>query len=122
MEFGYGLSYTSFKISDLKVNKNIFGANDTLIVSVTVSNTGNSKGKIAIDLFSRDHFASITPSVKRLRKYTKVELNATESKVITFRLTQSDLSFINDRNLRVTEAGLFDLIIANNNATIEYKP
>ena len=121
-EFGYGLSYTSFKISDLKVNKNIFGANDTLIVSVTVSNTGNSKGKIAIDLFSRDHFASITPSVKRLRKYNKIELNPAESKMVTFYLTQADLSFINDRNMRVTEAGLFDLMVANNKVTVEYKP
>lgn len=121
-EFGHGLSYTTFEITGLKVSKNIFNSNDTLVVELMVENTGTRKGKIGVDLFSRDHFASITPSVKRLRKYTKVELQPQEKKQIKFLLSNQDLSFINDRNLRITEPGLFDLIVGKNKVTIEFKP
>jgi beta-glucosidase len=109
--FGHGLSYTSFEYSNLKIDKDTLKANDKLTVTVDVQNTGNRDGKVAVELYSRDLYASITPSMKRLRKFTKIDLKAGESKTVTFEINKDDLSFINPYKERVTEEGAFKLMI-----------
>lgn len=108
-QFGEGYSYTTFEYSNLIVNDSIFS--DNVIATVTVTNTGDRTGKEAILLFSRDHVASITPSVKRLRKFTKISLEPGESKEIRFEVTASDLAFLNAKLEWVTEPGEFDLTV-----------
>ena len=120
-EFGHGLSYTTFTYSGLTVDKKAFAGSDTVSVSVQVKNTGKMKAKTAVELYSRDHYASITPCQRRLRKYTKIELAPNESKQVVFRISAKDLAFINARNQWITEPGLFDLMVEGNVVEVEYK-
>ena len=76
--FGYGLSYTTFEYSNLRADKTSFTASDVLTVSVDVKNTGSRVGKEAVLLYSSDLVASIVPDVRRLRAFTKVELQPEE--------------------------------------------
>ena len=92
--FGYGLSYTTFQYSDLKVDRNEFTADDVLTVSVNVKNTGPVTGKEAVLLYSSDLVASVVPDNKRLRDFTKIELKPTETRTVTFSLPARDLAFI----------------------------
>lgn len=119
--FGQGLSYTTFQYSDLKVNKPIFGKSDTVNISITVTNTGKVKGKVTVELYSRDHFASITPSQRRLRRYAKIELLPSEKREVTFNITRTDLAFVNAQNKWITEPGTFDVQIADKVTEIEFK-
>lgn len=110
-EFGEGLSYTTFEYSDLTLSDTILS--DNIIVSVNISNVGDVKGKESVLLFTRDHFASITPSVKRLRKFVKVELTPGESETVKFKIEKEDLAFM-DKNLDwITEKGRFDVLIGS---------
>jgi beta-glucosidase len=110
--FGHGLSYTSFNYSNLVVSHEEFDKGDELLVSVDVENIGDVAGKEVVMLFSSDLYASLAPDVKRLRRFDKIHLNAGETKKVTFSLTADDLSFINAQSKRVTEAGEFELTIA----------
>ncbi|HSY62490.1 MAG TPA: glycoside hydrolase family 3 N-terminal domain-containing protein, partial [Cytophaga sp.] len=118
--FGHGLSYTTFIYSNLKVNKTDFTGKDSLVVTVDVSNAGKRTGKVAVELYSRDHYASITPSEKRLRKYTKIELKAGEKQTVSFVIKASDLQFVNKDLKIMTEAGAFDLMIENLRTEIHF--
>ncbi len=118
--FGHGLSYTTFAYENLKVSTADFTKKDTVLVSVDVTNTGTRIGKVSVELYSRDHFASITPSERRLRKYTKIELEAGEKQTVSFKITAADLQFVNKDLLTVTEAGAFDLMIENLRAEIHF--
>jgi beta-glucosidase len=119
-EFGQGLSYTMFEFSNLKSDKIKFSKNDSVKVSVDVSNTGKRSGKVAVELYSRDHYASITPSQKRLRKYSKINLEPGEKKTVTFYLFPKDLEFVTNNLQPITEPGKFDLIIKNLKTELEY--
>lgn len=121
--FGFGLSYTTFDISNLKINKTSFPNNpkEEIIVSVDVKNTGNVEGKEVIQLYSSDLFASLVPDVKRLRRFEKVSLKAGESKTVTFKLTLDDLAFYNLKNERVIEAGDFELQVGSSSNNIKEK-
>ncbi len=112
-EFGHGLSYTSFKYSDLKVNKNKISKNEELEVSVEVENVGNRTGKEVVQVYLKDEFASITPSVKRLKAFKKVELAAKEKMRLVFSLNNEDLSFVGIDNQRISESGFFEINIAD---------
>lgn len=112
-EFGHGISYTTFEYSNLKVSSTNFNANDILKISVDVKNTGQRSGKESILLFSSDLYASLTPDVKRLRRFTKVHLEAGQSQTVEFELSANDLAFVNQHNQWVTEAGDFELKIGN---------
>ena len=118
-EFGSGLSYTQFDYSDLKANLN--SNTDSLLVSVTVKNTGKREGKEVVQLFIRDEYASITPSVKRLRGFNKISLKANESKQVQFAIHKNELSFVNAANKWVFEAGDFTVMIQNLNQKIMIK-
>ncbi|MBC7387629.1 MAG: glycoside hydrolase family 3 C-terminal domain-containing protein, partial [Opitutaceae bacterium] len=120
-EFGTGLSFTTFSFSGLKSDKKQFGIKDTVSITVQVKNTGKMKAKTAVELYSRDHYASITPSQRRLRKYTKIELAPNESKEVLFRISAKDLAFINAQNKWVTEPGSFDLIVEGQVTEVEFK-
>ncbi len=111
--FGFGLSYTTFAYSDLKINKTTFGADETAIMSVTIKNTGNREGKEVSQLFVSDLVASISPDVKRLRGFEKVDLKPGESKIVTFNLPLQDLAFVNNENKKILEAGDFKIQIEN---------
>lgn len=112
-DFGFGLSYTSFEYTNFSLSKNALTGNDSIVVSVTVKNTGNTKGKEVAQLYYTDLVASITPSVKKLMGFTKIELMPQESKEIKFMIHRSDLSFINKELKRVTEDGEFQIMINN---------
>ncbi|HFA47719.1 MAG TPA: beta-glucosidase, partial [Bacteroidetes bacterium] len=107
-KFGHGLGYTSFAYKNLKT-KNL--GNGKYTVSVEVTNTGNRKGMETIQLFVHDKVASITPPVKRLRGFYKIELNAGETKSHSFSLTSDDLKFVGIDNKWVVEPGEFEVMI-----------
>ncbi|MBN2742747.1 MAG: glycoside hydrolase family 3 C-terminal domain-containing protein [Marinilabiliaceae bacterium] len=107
--FGHGLSYTTFTYSDLRLSSKQLTANDSIVVSVTVKNTGNREGMEVVQLYTSDMYASITPDVRRLRGFQKVSLQPDEAKEVQFTLKASDLSFINAKLQRVTEPGEFEV-------------
>ncbi|MTI33184.1 beta-glucosidase [Cytophagales bacterium RKSG123] len=111
--FGHGLSYTTFEYSDLVVSKNEFDADDKLDVSVKVTNTGNRAGKEVVQLYTSDLYASISPSVKRLRRFEKIELAAGESKVVNFEISARDLAFVGLNNEWISEEGDFIFRLGN---------
>ncbi|MEN9686751.1 MAG: hypothetical protein RLZZ28_2537 [Bacteroidota bacterium] len=119
--FGHGLSYSSFEYGDLQLSSNILTANSTLTVSITVKNTGSRDGMHAVDLYSRDLYASITPSMQRLRAYQKISLKAGETKKIIFTLTKNDLAFVNAQLKTVTEPGEFELMVGGKKARFVYQ-
>ena len=111
--FGYGLSYTTFEYSNLKVDKASFTADDVLTVSVDVKNTGSRAGKEAVLLYSSDLVASIVPDNKRLRDFTKIELQPGEVKTVTFQLPAKKLAFVGAEGKWILEEGDFVLKIGN---------
>ena len=111
--FGYGISYTTYEYSNLKVDKNKFTADDVLTVSVDVKNTGAKAGKEAILLYSSDLIASIVPDNKRLRDFTKIELQPGEVKTVTFQLPAKKLAFVGADGKWTLEEGDFILKIGN---------
>ena len=111
--FGYGISYTTYEYSNLKVDKSKFTADDVLTVSVDVKNTGAKAGKEAVLLYSSDLIASIVPDNKRLRDFTKIELQPGEVKTVTFQLPAKKLAFVGADGKWTLEEGDFVLKIGN---------
>lgn len=105
--FGYGLSYTTFAYSNLKVDKSDFTADDVLTFTVDVKNTGDRVGKESVLLFSSDLVASLTPDTRRLRAFEKVELKPGETKTVTLKLKGSDLAFVGYDGKWILEKGDF---------------
>ena len=105
--FGFGLSYTTYKYSNLKVDKAQFTADDELTFTVDVTNTGSVAGKESVLLYSKDLVASSTPDNIRLRNFEKVSLNPGETKTVTMKLKGSDLAFVNYYGKWTLEKGDF---------------
>ncbi|MBC8053167.1 MAG: glycoside hydrolase family 3 C-terminal domain-containing protein [Sphingobacteriaceae bacterium] len=120
-EFGYGLSYTTFKYSNLKLSSNTLSAAGSITASVDVTNTGSIAGKESVLLFVSDLVASITPEAKRLRGFEKIFLAAGETRTVHFRITPDKLSFININLKRVTEPGEFKVQLGGLTSTFNYK-
>ena len=116
--FGYGLSYTSYKYSNLKVSQSDFRHGDIIKVSVDVKNTGKVAGKESVLLFSSDLIASMVPDGRRLRAFDKVELQPGETKTVTFELKADDLAFVGWDGKWRLEEGNFKLMIADQSADI----
>lgn len=116
--FGYGLSYTSYKYSNLKVSQSDFRHGDIIKVSVDVKNTGKVAGKESVLLFSSDLIASMVPDGRRLRAFDKVELQPGETKTMTFELKADDLAFVGWDGKWRLEEGDFKLMIADLSADI----
>lgn len=116
--FGYGLSYTSYKYSNLKVSQSDFRHGDIIKVSVDVKNTGKMAGKESVLLFSSDLIASMVPDGRRLRAFDKVELQPGETKTVSFELKADDLAFVGWDGKWRLEEGDFKLMIADQSADI----
>ena len=116
--FGYGLSYSTFEYSNLKVDRRQFTAADVLTVSVDVKNTGSRAGKEAVLLYSSDLVASIVPDNRRLRDFTKVALEPGETKTVTFQLPAKELAFVGADCRWTLEEGDFVLRIGRQAETI----
>jgi beta-glucosidase len=112
-EFGHGLSYTTFAYENLTVKESI-KMDEPIEVSIKVTNTGKREGKESVHLYTSDLYATgITPDVKRLRRFEKINLKPQESRTLTFTLTADDLSYTNRDGKKVTEAGEFEIRIGN---------
>ncbi len=116
--FGDGLSYTTFKYSDLSADKNTFRKGDTIKFSVNVTNTGEYTGKESVLLYSSDLVASMIPDVKRLRAFDKVELAPGETKTVVFAINADELSFAGDDGKWHLEPGEFRIAIGTESVTI----
>ena len=111
--FGYGLSYTTFAYSNLKVDKTSFTADDVLTFTVDVKNTGNRVGKESVLLFSSDLVASLTPDNRRLRAFDKVKLQPGETKTVTLKVKGSDLAFVGYDGKWILEEGDFRMQVGD---------
>jgi len=110
--FGFGMSYTTFVYSDLKMEETKYSLDDEIFISVDVTNTGNRQGKEVVQLYVSDKVASVTPPVKRLKRFQKIDLQPGETKTVSFTLRSMDLSFIGRENNRIIEPGEFSVEIA----------
>ena len=95
-EFGYGLSYTTFKVSNLQLSSSTVSRNRSLSASVSVTNTGGRKGDDVVQLYIHDPVASISQPVRRLRGFERVTLNPGETRRVTFTLDKDDFGFYDD--------------------------
>jgi beta-glucosidase len=112
--FGFGLSYTTFDYSDVKLNTKEISAGQNLEARVTVTNTGKTGGEEVVQMYIRDMVASITRPVKELKGFRKIYLKAGESREVTFTITEDDLKFYNFNLDRVAEQGEFTVFIGTN--------
>ena len=106
--FGSGLSYTSFEYADLSVKK---ADKSHFVISIKITNTGLRNSNLVVPLFINDKIASVTPSLKKLRKFTKIKLAAGETKTVTFYISKKDLMFVSRENEWITESGVFEVNI-----------
>ncbi len=123
--FGYGLSYTTFSYSDVKLSSNSMKSNGNITASVTVTNTGNKGGKEVVQMYIRDIVGSTTRPVKELKGFQKIDLKAGESKTVEFKITNDDLKFYaphseNNYDLKyVSEPGEFKVFIGGNSRDVK---
>lgn len=117
--FGYGLSYTTFEYSDIKLDNNKLQKDGKITATITVKNTGNYAGAEVVQLYTRDMVGSITRPVKELKAFQKITLKAGESKDVVFEVTEEMLRFWNAKNQFVSEAGDFLLFIGTNSRDVK---
>lgn len=115
--FGYGLSYTTYIYSNLRVSNASFTAEDVITVSVDVTNSGSREGKESVLLFSSDKVASLSPDVRRLRAFEKISLKPGETKTVIFDLKGADLAFVNAKGKWTLEKG--DFMLQAGNQTVD---
>lgn len=116
--FGYGLSYTTFAYSNLKASAEQFKSGDELTFTVDVTNTGKVAGKEAVLLFSSDLVATSTPDVRRLRQFTKIELQPGETQTVSLTIKANDLAYVDYNGKWILEAGDFRIQIGNQVCTV----
>lgn len=119
--FGYGLSYTNFKYSDMNLSSTNLKGNQTLNISVNVSNTGNYDGEEVVQLYIRDLFGKVVRPVKELKNFQKVFIKKGESKTVNFTLTPENLKFYDDELNYDWEAGEFDIMVGTNSKDVQTK-
>lgn len=117
--FGFGLSYTEFKYGDVKVSTSAPKGDQSVTVSVEVSNTGSVDGKEVVQLYIRDLVGSVTRPVKELKSFQKVEIAAGETREISFKITTEDLKFYNYDLAHVWEPGDFQIMIGGNSRDVK---
>jgi beta-glucosidase len=118
--FGFGLSYTSFEISELKLDNDTLIGDGELTVSATITNTGDRDGDKVVDLFVSDLYASLSPAYQRLKGFKRVSLKSQQRTTVSFTLTKNDLSFINASLERVTEPGAFRVTVGDQATEFNY--
>lgn len=119
-EFGYGLSYTTFRYGNLHVSNPALKDGQTLKISVDVTNSGQREGKESVLLFISQLYASVSPDTKRLRGFDKISLKPGETKTVSFNMTPADLAFINDESKSVTEPGEFKIQLGDQTQSFNY--
>ncbi|GAA4782744.1 beta-glucosidase BglX [Olivibacter ginsenosidimutans] len=117
--FGYGLSYTTFNYSDIKLSKNTFGVGDSISASVTVTNTGKREGQEVVQWYTHDVVGSITRPVKELKGFQKLALKPGESKEVVFTISADDLKFYNAELKYVAEPGDFEIFVGGNSRDVQ---
>jgi beta-glucosidase len=117
--FGYGLSYTTFEYSDISLNRKQIANKDTLLVSATIKNTGKIAGEEVVQLYIRDLVASVSRPVKELKGFKKISLKPGESKLVTFPVTSSELSFYRLDMSYGTEPGKFTVFVGRNSKDVK---
>ncbi len=119
-EFGYGLSYTTFEVSNLQLSSSTVSRRGSLTASVTVTNTGSRTGDEVVQLYIHDPVASISQPVRRLRGFERLTLNAGEARTVTFTLDKSDFGFYDNRGKFVVEPGQIDVYAgSSSNASLK---
>jgi beta-glucosidase len=111
--FGYGLSYTSFKLTNLEISKESISPDENFTVKVNVKNTGKITGQEVVQLYIRDNYSSVTRPVKELKAYKKIKLNPNTDEIVEFELTAQDLAFYNAEMQWGVEKGDFTIMIGN---------
>ncbi len=119
--FGYGLSYTTFKYSEVSLDKTEITNNESLTASITLTNTGTREGEETVQLYTRDLVGSVTRPVKELKGFQKIMLKAGESRTVSFKITTADLAFYRRDMTWGTEAGKFKVFIGANAETMNAK-
>jgi beta-glucosidase len=114
--FGYGLSYSAFSYAPLRLSTDRLGWNDTLDLSVDVTNTADRSGTEVVQLYLHDRVAGMSPPVKQLKGFRRVALKAGETRKVTFRISRADLAFLHADGQLAAEAGEFDLQVGGNSA------
>jgi beta-glucosidase len=119
--FGYGLSYTTFTYSDVKLDQSEMTNNQSITASITLTNTGKMDGEEVVQMYLKDDVGSVTRPVRELKGFQKVMLKAGESREITFKITASDLAFYRKDMSWGSEAGQFKVFIGGNSETMNHK-
>jgi beta-glucosidase len=114
--FGYGLSYTTFSYSKLKLSAEKISIGDSVSVSIDITNTGTCKGDEVVQLYIRDKVSSVTRPVKELKDFKRVSLEKGETKTLVFTITPEKLQFYNLQMKRVVEPGMFEVMVGGNSA------
>lgn len=117
--FGYGLSYTTFRISDITLNRSSIGMDNELVASVTVTNTGDRAGSEVVQLYIRDLVGSVTRPVKELKGFEKIYLQPNESRTVRFTIAPEMLKFYNADLKFVAEPGDFDVMIGPDSRNVK---
>ena len=117
--FGYGLSYTSFSYSDIKLSSTSLKGNQTLTATVSVTNTGSYDGKEVVQLYIRDVVGSVTRPVKELKGFQKIAIKAGETKTVSFSISSNDLKFYNYDLKYDWEPGEFVIMIGGNSKDVK---
>jgi beta-glucosidase len=115
--FGYGLSYTTFEYSNMKISSDKIKFGEKLKVSVDVKNTGNYDGQEVVQLYIRDLVGSVTRPVKELKGFEKITLKKGETKTVSFEISSEDLKFYNINMENIAEAGSFEVFVGGNSDT-----
>jgi beta-glucosidase len=119
--FGYGLSYTTFAYSEIKLSSTSLKGNNTLTATINLTNTGNKPGKEVVQLYIRDIIGSITRPMKELKGFQKIDLKAGETKTVTFSITPNDLKFYNYDLKYDWEPGELEIMIGSNSRDVKSK-
>ncbi len=119
--FGFGLSYTTFEISDLQLNKSQYSESETIMAKVNVKNTGTKAGSEVVQLYVKDLLATVSRPVIELKGFQKVELQPGESKSVTIEVPVKQLQFLNEKMEWVVEKGTYRIMIGNSSKNLPLK-
>lgn len=120
--FGFGMSYTEFKYSNMHISNDTITGKQSFIIQVDITNTGSAAGKEVAELFIADRVASITPPVKKLRGFEKISIDPGATSTVRFTLTAKDLSFVGADMQWITEKGWFDAMLGDQKISFYYQP
>ncbi|MFZ4929477.1 glycoside hydrolase family 3 N-terminal domain-containing protein [Chryseobacterium sp. Mn2064] len=119
--FGFGLSYTSFEISDLQVNKAQYSENETITAKVKVTNTGSRPGSEVVQLYVKDLLSTVSRPIIELKGFQKVELKPGESKLVTIEVPVKQLQFLNEKMEWIVEKGIYRIMVGNSSKNLTLK-